>query len=71
MTSKPEDRYPDITDILARKAEGRRERASLTFAEKLDAVDALKARLEPVDRARKARLDKMRRQVMVSPRHRR
>ncbi|MFM9865687.1 MAG: hypothetical protein ACKVRO_19000 [Micropepsaceae bacterium] len=55
MTDTPEKLYPDITEILAQKARGRRERAALSFAEKLDAVDALKARLEPVDRARKAR----------------
>jgi hypothetical protein len=49
--------YPDISDILARKERGRRQRAALTFAEKLDALDALRARLEPLVRARKRRAD--------------
>ncbi|NOT42954.1 MAG: hypothetical protein HOP13_20945 [Alphaproteobacteria bacterium] len=48
-------KYPDTTEILARKAEGRRERASLSFAEKLDAVDALKERLAPIVKARELR----------------
>jgi len=47
--------YPDVADILARKARGRRARASLSFAEKLDALDALRARVEPLVRARKSR----------------
>jgi hypothetical protein len=55
VTSAPAKQYPDITEILARKAEGRRERASLSFAEKLDAVDALRDRLAPIVRARQAR----------------
>jgi hypothetical protein len=48
--------YPDITDILARKAQGRRERASLTFAEKLAILDKLKRDVEPIVRARRERL---------------
>lgn len=55
MTGAPTKQYPDITEILARKAEGRRERALLSFAEKLDAVDALRDRLAPIARAREAR----------------
>jgi hypothetical protein len=47
--------YPDISDVLARKASGRRQRASLSFAEKLAVLDALKARVEPIVQARKAR----------------
>ena len=50
--------YPDISDILARKAKGRKERAALTFAEKLDALDALKKRVEPMVQARRAREQK-------------
>jgi len=46
--------YPDISDILARKAEGRKERAALSFAEKLDALDALRKRVEPIIKARQA-----------------
>jgi hypothetical protein len=33
---------PDNADIFARKAEGRRQRAAATFAEKLAALDALR-----------------------------
>ncbi|HEX3675402.1 MAG TPA: hypothetical protein VHU87_14105 [Rhizomicrobium sp.] len=47
--------YPDISDILARKAEGRRQRALLTFAEKLAVLDEMRARAEPIVRARKRR----------------
>ena len=46
--------YPDISDILARKAEGRRQRAELSFAEKLDALDELRARVAPLIRGREA-----------------
>lgn len=48
-------RYPDNSDIFARKAEGRRERASVTFAEKLRAMDDLRERVAPIVRAREAR----------------
>jgi hypothetical protein len=47
--------YPDNTDIFARKAEGRRQRAAATFAEKLAALDALRDRVAPIVRAREAR----------------
>jgi hypothetical protein len=50
-----DSRYPDISDILARKASGRRQRAALSFAEKLAIVDALRARVAPLVRARKLR----------------
>ncbi|MFM9865741.1 MAG: hypothetical protein ACKVRO_19275 [Micropepsaceae bacterium] len=52
MTGSPPKPYPDNTEILTRKAEGRRERASLSFAEKLD---ALKERLAPIVKARELR----------------
>jgi len=47
--------YPDNSDIFARKAEGRKQRARMTFAEKLDAVDELKERVAPIVRARELR----------------
>lgn len=47
--------YPDISDILARKAEGMRARARLSFAEKLAALDALRERVAPVIEAREER----------------
>jgi hypothetical protein len=51
----PTSKYPDISDILARKALGRRQSAALEFAEKLIMLDALKARVEPLVRAREIR----------------
>lgn len=47
--------YPDISDILALKSSGRRQRAALSFAEKLDILDALKERVRPFTAARQAR----------------
>jgi len=47
--------YPDITDILAKKARGRRERASLSFAEKLAILDKLRKDVAPIVRARQTR----------------
>jgi hypothetical protein len=47
--------YPDNSDIHARKTQGRRQRAALSFAEKLDALDDLRARVAPIVRAREAR----------------
>jgi hypothetical protein len=52
-------RYPDISDILARKAAGRRERAGLSFAEKLNLLDALRERVTPLVRAREIRKRQM------------
>jgi hypothetical protein len=47
--------YPDISGILARKAEGRRELAKRSLGEKIDALEALRARIEPIRKAREAR----------------
>jgi hypothetical protein len=52
---KQDSRYPDISDVLARKASGRRQRAALGFAEKLDILDTLRERVEPLVQARKSR----------------
>jgi len=52
---KRDPRFPDISDILARKASGRRQQAALSFAEKLAILDSLKERIEPIVQARKAR----------------
>jgi hypothetical protein len=54
MTERP-PRYPDIADILAQKAAGRRQRAALSFAEKLAILDALKERVQPIIQAREFR----------------
>jgi hypothetical protein len=51
---KPRAAYPDISDIVARKAAGRRQLANLSFGEKLDLLDALRARVEPIRRSRRA-----------------
>ena len=45
--------YPDISDILQRKALGRLDLSGRSFAEKLDALDALRDRAGPF-RAAKA-----------------
>jgi hypothetical protein len=47
--------YPDISEILARKAAGRRRRSALSFADKLAALDELRDRLRPMVQARKNR----------------
>jgi hypothetical protein len=39
--------FPDVSAILARKAEWRRERAGLSFGEKLDILDAMRERYAP------------------------
>jgi hypothetical protein len=41
-------RYPDISDILAAKAAGRREVAKLSFGEKIAKVEALRERIQPL-----------------------
>lgn len=47
--------YPDNSAIHARKAQWRRQRAAESFVEKLNALDELRARVEPIVRAREAR----------------
>ena len=48
-------RYPDVSDILERKREGRRKLSKLTFGEKIARIEALRERLEPLKRAREGR----------------
>jgi len=48
--------YPDIGDILARKARGRLERARLSFGEKLDVLEKLRSDVAPIVRARQVRV---------------
>jgi hypothetical protein len=52
----PDTPYPDISDILQRKAEGRRDLAGRSFGEKIAAMEALRERLAPFKRAREKRL---------------
>ena len=47
--------YPDIGDILARKARGRRELARVSFGDKLDILDKLRERVAPIVQARRMR----------------
>jgi hypothetical protein len=49
--------YPDISDILERKAAGRVDLHARSFAEKLDALDALRDRAGPLRAARAARTE--------------
>lgn len=56
MNPNPAEKsYPDISDILARKAQGKREASKRTFAEKIAMVEALNERLAPLKAAREAR----------------
>ena len=55
MADKPKE-YPDNTPIFTVKAEGRKLRAALIFAEKLAALADLKKRAEPIVRARQQRI---------------
>jgi hypothetical protein len=55
MTMKKTPLYPDVSDILARKAEGRRELARRSFGEKISAMEVLRERLAPLKRAREER----------------
>jgi len=55
MNRTNNNKYPDISDILARKAEGRVELAALSITQKVKSLDEMNARLEPIRRARIAR----------------
>lgn len=48
-------RYPDVSDIIVKKAQGRRGAAARTFAEKLDMLERLRERVRPFRDARHAR----------------
>ena len=55
MKKPPNAPYPDVTDLLARKEEGRRVLASRSFGEKIAAMEALRERLAPLKAAREQR----------------
>jgi len=61
MNGPPKNAFPDISDILARKAEGRRKNARRTLGEKIAMMEALRERLEPFKRLREARQAKRKR----------
>jgi len=46
--------YPDISDILTRKAEGRLALSRLSFVEKVERMEALRERVAPFTRRREA-----------------
>ena len=52
MTDVERQTYPDVSDILARKAEGRRAIARRSFGEKITMIEAMRERLAPLKRAR-------------------
>jgi hypothetical protein len=52
--SKDKTIYPDLSDIHARKAHGRREAARRSLGEKIAIVEAMRDRLAPLKRAREA-----------------
>ena len=47
--------FPDISDILQRKAEGRREIAARTFGEKIAMIEAMRERIAPFTRLKERR----------------
>jgi len=59
--------FPDISPILAQKAEGRRQQAALSFAQKLAIMDEMKERIAPIVRARERRKLRERELVVVMP----
>jgi hypothetical protein len=52
---QPETIYPDISDILQRKAQGRRDIARRSFGEKIAMMEALCEGLAPFKRLREQR----------------
>jgi hypothetical protein len=48
-------RCPDISDILVSKAEGRKILAALPFGRKVEILEEMRARVEPIRGARDAR----------------
>ena len=55
--NKPVEGYPDISDILQRKAEGRKDIAARTFGQKIAMIEALRDRVAPLKRLREARAE--------------
>jgi hypothetical protein len=55
MRNAESSKYPDVSDILVRKLEGRRSIAARSFAEKISLIEAMRERLAPLKRAREAR----------------
>jgi hypothetical protein len=68
MNRRKPEAYPDISDILARKAEGRREIAGRSFGEKIAMMEKLRERLAPLKRAREQRREAERSREPGGPR---
>jgi len=52
-------KYPDISDIIARKEDGRRELAALSFSRKLAILEEMRERLAPLRKAFEKRRAKL------------
>jgi len=50
--------YPNVSDILARKAQARREIARRPYSEKIDMVERMRERIAPLKRTREARRER-------------
>ncbi|MCC8978552.1 hypothetical protein [Bradyrhizobium acaciae] len=48
--------YPDISDILRRKAEGQRDIIALSFGEKIEMLEIMRDRISPLRDARENRI---------------
>ncbi len=46
--------YPDLSDVHARKSEGRRQAMRRSLGEKITIVEAMRERLAPLKRARES-----------------
>jgi hypothetical protein len=68
MSRRKPEAYPDISDILARKAEGRRELADRSFGEKIAMMEKLRERLAALKRAREQRRETERLRGPAGPR---
>jgi hypothetical protein len=55
MKDSDKKNYPDISDLLALKAEGRREIARRSFGEKIAMIEVMRERLAPLKRIRDKR----------------
>jgi hypothetical protein len=53
--SHPRKSFPNVSDILARKAQARLEIARRPYGEKIDMVERMRERIAPLKRAREAR----------------
>jgi hypothetical protein len=62
MNDNP-NKYPDISDILTRKKQGRREISGRSFGEKIAMAEKMRERLAPLKRLREERRARKQRTV--------